>query len=92
VRQYGISPCLSRGKPPLDDAEITVRLQWSGGDMIMNITVRARDEAGRSFGAEWLAPDMIATVLQHFKGGLTKIGLEGRLFTPHLIRSLAAMG
>ena len=37
-------------------------------------------------------PEMIDAALQRFKGALDKVGLESGPFTPHLFRSLEALG
>ena len=37
-------------------------------------------------------PEMLAAALKRFDGKLAKVGLESGPFTPHLFRSLAAMG
>ena len=37
-------------------------------------------------------PEMIDAALQRFKGSLDKVGLESGPFTPHLFRSLEALG
>ena len=37
-------------------------------------------------------PEMIDGALQRFKGSLDKVGLESGPFTPHLFRSLEAIG
>jgi predicted NBD/HSP70 family sugar kinase len=37
-------------------------------------------------------PEMIDAALQPFKGLLDKVGLESGPFTPHLFRSLEAIG
>ncbi len=37
-------------------------------------------------------PEMIDAALQRFKGSLDKVGLESGPFTPHLFRSLEAIG
>lgn len=52
------------------------------------------DDAGKVVwrGMADTHPEMIDAVLRRFKGELTKVGLESGPFTPHLFRSLAAMG
>ena len=52
------------------------------------------DEAGKVVwrGMVDTHPEMIDAVLRRFKGELTKVGLESGPFTPHLFRSLAAIG
>src|ERR1700722_9845926 len=37
-------------------------------------------------------PEMLAAALKRFDGKLAKVGVESGAFTPHLFRSLAAMG
>jgi transposase len=52
------------------------------------------DDAGKTVwrGMVDTHPEMIDAVLKRFAGDLGKVGLESGPFTPHLFRSLAAMG
>jgi transposase len=52
------------------------------------------DEAGKIVfrGMVDTHPQMLAAALKRFEGKLAKVGLESGPFTPHLFRSLAAMG
>ena len=52
------------------------------------------DESGKAIwrGTVDTHPEMIDGALQRFKGSLDKVGLESGPFTPHLFRSLEAMG
>jgi transposase len=52
------------------------------------------DEAGKIVwrGVVDTHPEMIDAALKRFDGKLAKVGLESGPFTPHLFRSLAAMG
>jgi transposase len=52
------------------------------------------DEAGKIVwrGAVDTHPDAIAARLKGFQGKLVKVGIESGAFTPHLHRSLAALG
>jgi transposase len=52
------------------------------------------DEAGKIVfrGMVDTHPRMLASALKRFEGKLAKVGLESGPFTPHLFRSLAAMG
>ena len=52
------------------------------------------DDAGRIVwrGTADTHPELVDAVLERFKDRLAKVGLESGPFTPHLFRSLAAMG
>jgi transposase len=57
-------------------------------------TVCVIDESGKLVwrGIVDTHPEMIDAALQRFKGALDKVGLESGPFTPHLFRSLEALG